>query len=121
MDDASSSTRIWVWAAVALTWFVLSECIRVLFPLLYHVRETTGAAVTIVIALIVFLSPALAGALARWIGLPRLLLSSVVVLAIGRVVMGLVHPIPLWVAGVATAFGAHRDHARDLRRLDARR
>ncbi len=105
MDDASSSTRTWVWVAVALTWFVLSECIRVLFPLLYHVRETTGAAVTIVIALIVFLAPALAGPLARWIGLPRLFLSSVIVLAIGRVAMGLVHPIPLWVAGVATAFG----------------
>ena len=105
MDDASSSARTWVWVAVALSWFVLSECIRILFPLLYHVRETTGAAVTIVIALIVFLAPALAGPLSRSIGLPRAFLSSVVVLAIGRVAMGLMHPIPLWLAGVATAFG----------------
>ena len=105
MDDASSSARTWVWVAVALSWFVLSECIRILFPLLYHVRETTGAALTIVIALIVFLAPALAGPLSRSIGLPRALLSSVVVLAIGRVAMGLMHPIPLWLAGVATAFG----------------
>lgn len=105
VDDASGSARTWVWVAVALTWFVVSECIRILFPLLYHVRETTGAAVTVVIALIVFLAPALAGPLARSIGLPRAFLSSVIVLAIGRVAMGLVHPIPLWVAGVATAFG----------------
>ena len=105
MDDASSSARTWVWVAVALSWFVLSECIRILFPLLYHVRETTGAAVTIVIALIVFLAPALAGPLSRSMGLPRAFLSSVVVLAIGRVAMGLMHPIPLWLAGVATAFG----------------
>jgi endonuclease/exonuclease/phosphatase family metal-dependent hydrolase len=104
-DVESSSARTWAWAAVALTWLVVFECVRVLFPLLYQVRETAGSLTTVVIALVVFAAPGLGGPLARSLGVRTTFLLSVGVLVAGRVAMGFVRPIPLWIAAVATGLG----------------
>ena len=91
---------------VALTTIVLGESIRVAFPLLYDVRETSGVLTAVAWALVAFvLVPSVGGLLRRAVGEEGALLGSIAALAAARVAMQYVHPIPLWLAAIAVAAG----------------
>ena len=89
----------------ALTAFAVFEAVRILFPLLFAVRESSGSGLAVGIAFLAFLAPSLAGPLHRVAGNHAALLLAVAVLAAGRLGFTFVRPIPVWLAAVTTAAG----------------
>jgi endonuclease/exonuclease/phosphatase family metal-dependent hydrolase len=88
--------------AVAL----LMQSVRVVFPLLYDVREDAGAATAVVWALGAFVAgPAILIACARTVATARAGPTAIIALAGARIAMQFVHPIPLWLGAVAVAVG----------------
>lgn len=109
MDERSERGRSGAttsFVLVVLTTIVLGESIRVAFPLLYGVRETSGVLPAVGWAFLAFaLVPAVGGLLRRVVGEGDSLAGSVAVLAVARVAMQLLHPVPLWLAAIAVAAG----------------
>jgi endonuclease/exonuclease/phosphatase family metal-dependent hydrolase len=91
-------------ALVAVVVATLMQAMRVAFPLLYDVREDTGASTAVLWALGAFVvAPAvLAPILLRVGGGFRV---AVVALVAARVTEQFVHPIPMWLGAVGVAAG----------------
>lgn len=83
------------------------QAIRVFFPLVFDLGErggTTSDAIRAgVLALTVFMSPPLTAALFRGVPPRWGLFASVGLLVAGRCALQVVHPVPLWLASLATA------------------
>ncbi|HEX6132131.1 MAG TPA: endonuclease/exonuclease/phosphatase family protein [Actinomycetota bacterium] len=89
-----------------LTVALLAQAARVAFPLLYDVREDTGAGIAVLWALAAFVAvPPMAAAALRRVDPPVGIGAAVVALAVARVALQLVDPIPLWLAALAVAVG----------------
>jgi endonuclease/exonuclease/phosphatase family metal-dependent hydrolase len=107
-------------ASVAFAVALLMQSVRVVFPLLYDVREDADAATAVVWALGAFVAgPAILIAAGRAVGTVPAWRTAVIALAGTRIAMQFVHPIPLWLAAVAVAVGLttlalalHRGRAR---------
>jgi endonuclease/exonuclease/phosphatase family metal-dependent hydrolase len=81
------------------------ESIRVLIPLLYGVRERSGVVEAMSLAVVVFISPLAGPLVCRLVGpwaAPKVAVGG---LAVSGIAMQMLHPIPLWLASVATASG----------------
>jgi endonuclease/exonuclease/phosphatase family metal-dependent hydrolase len=99
-------TREWRPVALSAGIVVLGlQSIRVLIPVLYNLRERSGAVGAMSLAVLVFLSP-LAGPLIHRVSgrgaAPKVVVGGLV---LSGVAMQVLHPIPLWLAAVSTAVG----------------
>ncbi|MGZ4149128.1 MAG: endonuclease/exonuclease/phosphatase family protein [Actinomycetota bacterium] len=96
----------WSFVLTASVVALLAGTIGVAFPLLYETRDTSGAAAAVAWALLGFVLAPLAGAvLGRVAGARVPLACGVVVLAIARLAIQWVHPIPLWLAVLGVGAG----------------
>ncbi|MEW6060135.1 MAG: endonuclease/exonuclease/phosphatase family protein [Actinomycetota bacterium] len=94
----------WMQVALVAVCVVLGmQAIRVLVPLVYHVRETSSVVLALGIAVAAFLGPLVAIPLRRMTG-PATTVVAVAVLAILRVALQLLHPIPIWIAAVTAGW-----------------
>jgi endonuclease/exonuclease/phosphatase family metal-dependent hydrolase len=98
----------WGWSPVVLSAGIIAlglESIRVLIPLLYGVRERSGAVEAMSFAVLVFISPIAGPLICRMVGpwsAPKVAVCGFVV---AGVAMQLLHPIPVWLASVTAALG----------------
>jgi endonuclease/exonuclease/phosphatase family metal-dependent hydrolase len=96
-------------ALVATAVALLMQEVRLVFPLLYGVREDTGAGLAVAWALVAFvIGPALLAHLPRAFDGAGAIRVAVVSLAAARIAAQFVHPIPVWVgvAGVTIGLAA---------------
>jgi len=98
------SRRSFAWTAlVALTVATVAQTARVVFPLLYDVREDVGAAGAAVWAIAAFvLAPLVLALRSRGAAGIRV---AVIAVAAARVAEQLIDPIPLWLGATAVALG----------------
>src|SRR2546427_7671786 len=82
---------------------------RVFFPIVFDLGERQGTTAAALkaggLSLIVFLAPMIAPLVGKLLGFRRALFAVLVAVATARVAIQLSHPIPLWLAGAATALG----------------
>lgn len=94
---------------VGLTAMVSLQLARVFFPIVFDLGEREGTTAAALkaggLSLIVFLAPMIAPLLGKVFGFRRALVAALVTVAAGRLAVQLLHPIPLWLAAIATAFG----------------
>jgi endonuclease/exonuclease/phosphatase family metal-dependent hydrolase len=84
----------------------LAEMTRVAFPLLYDVRETSGATTAVVWALVTFVAgPLLAPSIARLVGPARAIRLALAVAAAARIAIQVRHPIALWTVALGVVAG----------------
>jgi endonuclease/exonuclease/phosphatase family metal-dependent hydrolase len=89
-----------------LTVALLAQAMRVAFPLLYDVREDTGAGIAVLWALAAFVAvPPIAAVALRRVDPVVAIRATVGALAVARVALQLADPIPLWLAALAVAAG----------------
>jgi endonuclease/exonuclease/phosphatase family metal-dependent hydrolase len=92
--------------SVALATALLLQAVRVVFPLLYDVREEAGATTAIVWALAAFVAaPAALIVAGRALGEVSAWRCAAITLAATRIAMQFVHPIPLWLGALGVAVG----------------
>ncbi|MGH2663800.1 MAG: hypothetical protein ACRDH8_13565 [Actinomycetota bacterium] len=92
-------------ALMGLTTLLLVQALRVLFPLAYNLGERTSFITAGVFALALSFSPFVAPLLIRPLGLRRAVAGAVSGLALARLTIQVVHPVPLWLASVAVVLG----------------
>jgi hypothetical protein len=90
---------------MGLTTLLLVQALRVLFPLAYNLGERTSFITAGVFALALSFSPFVAPLLIRPLGLRRAVAGAVSGLALARLTIQVVHPVPLWLASVAVVLG----------------
>jgi endonuclease/exonuclease/phosphatase family metal-dependent hydrolase len=102
---APDVTRAGGWDVVltGLTVTIGAQVVRVLFPLAYGFGETTSFLTAGLLAVSVSLAPLLTPLLMRAAGPDVALTASVAAVVVLRFAMQVVRPIPLWLAGIATA------------------
>ncbi len=89
---------------VALTVTVTTQLVRVLFPIVYSWGERTSFVGVGVFALILFLAPVLTPVVIRLMGTRRALTATITALVAARLGVQWIHPVPLWLAALASAF-----------------
>ena len=95
---------LWIRVALAAACVVLGmQAIRVLVPLVYHVRETSGVVLALGIAVAAFLAPLVAFPLRRIARPAAATVALIALLAILRTAVQVMHPIPIWLAAVTAA------------------
>jgi endonuclease/exonuclease/phosphatase family metal-dependent hydrolase len=91
-------------ALVAIVAATLMQAIRVTFPLLYDVREGAGASTAVLWALGAFVvGPLILAGLATRV--PTGFRVAVLALAVARLALQFLHPIPVWLGAAAVAVG----------------
>ncbi|MGE5225284.1 MAG: endonuclease/exonuclease/phosphatase family protein [Planctomycetaceae bacterium] len=96
----------WTFVLTASVVAVLAGAIGVAFPLLYETRETSGAGAAVAWALLGFvLAPLVGAALGRAAGVRLPLAGGAAALAMARLALQWVHPIPLWLAVLGVGAG----------------
>jgi len=92
-------------ALVTLTMTLLLQVARVFLPMVFDLGERSGTASSAIkagaLALIVFLAPAIAPLVRRSLGARTSLVATLATLAGLRMVIQLIHPIPLWLSTTA--------------------
>jgi endonuclease/exonuclease/phosphatase family metal-dependent hydrolase len=91
--------------AVTVAVTVGCQCLRVLFPLAYSYREASGVTRTVAILVCVFVTPAIAPALARLTRASTVFVTAAIVLAVLRITVQAVESVPIALAAVAAAAG----------------
>jgi len=97
------SGRVGAIGLVVLTTVVTIEILRMLFSVAYHASESMGSLPVGGIVILALAAPVLGGVLRRMLGASGLLLATVAALAVLRLALQFVRPVPFWLVLAAAA------------------